>query len=319
MGKSHRYNPIAALYRVRGSPHRAVSPAHIGGVPMSTDRSATGEKAALGGLAEADRSASHAISRMTMMAGIASAGFAGIVACSGGSNASAVPTMAPSTGDPSIINAAATAEALASVMYDNIIKMSPAYQKLGALNNVNDQAYLVAGREQEAIHYQTLVAAGAKPLTQTFYFPTNMFSDTAYATTVNTLTLLEDAFIAAYLIGIRDLSTNALKQLAGQILGVESEHRAFARVIASDLGLNSTTGLSGTAEPTNGPNNAANNLAFERTFSNKFMTINDVVTALGPFVNPGAQGFSTTAYAFNTASNYYLSETPMVTLSNTTP
>jgi hypothetical protein len=273
-------------------------------------------------IAEADQSATKAISRMTMMAGIASAGFAGIVACSGGSGGSTMPSMATSSsssGDAAIINAAATAEALASVMYDNIIKMSPAYQQLGALNNVNDQAYLAAGREQEAIHYQTLVSAGAKPLTQTFYFPTNMFSDTTYATTVNTLTLLEDAFIAAYLIGIRDLSTNALKQLAGQILGVESEHRAFARVIASDLGLGATTGLSGTAEPTNGPNNAANNLAFERTFSNKFMTINDVVTALGPFVNPGSQGFSTTAYAFNTTSNYYLTESPTVTLANTTP
>lgn len=50
-------------------------------------------------------------------------------------------------------------------MYDNIVKTSPTYQKLGALNNLNDQAYLAAGRQQEGIHYNTLVGARAKPLT----------------------------------------------------------------------------------------------------------------------------------------------------------
>jgi hypothetical protein len=221
--------------------------------------------------------------------------------------------------DQSIINAAATAEALASVMYDNIINNSPAYTQLGSLGNINDQAYLVAGRQQEAIHYATLVGAGAAPLAQTFYFPTGMFTDMTYVTTVNTLTLLEDAFIAAYLIGIRDLSTPSLKVLAGQIMGVEAEHRAFARVIAADLSLHQTIGLSGAAELTDGPTHAANNLAFERTFSSKFMTISDVVTALGPFVSPGASGFSSTAYPFNTTAGYYTSESPTVTLDDTTP
>lgn len=282
---------------------------------MSTDKTP--------GRAELFQSASSAISRMSMLTVLGGAGVTALAACSGGTS-NPVPAAGSSPGpgatsDAQIINAAATAEALASVMYDNIIKTSPAYAKLGATSNVNDQAYLAAGREQEAIHYSTLVGAGAKPLTQTFYFPTGMFTDSTYATTVNTLTLLEDAFIAAYLIGIRDLSTDALKQLAGQIMGVECEHRAFARVIAADLGLGATTGLSGMAEPTDGPSHAANNLAFERTFSNKFMTIADVVTALGPFVQPGTSGFDTTPFAFNTSANYYLTESPSVTLDDTTP
>lgn len=266
-------------------------------------------------------SASSAVSRVSMLATLGAAGLGALAACSGTSGGATLPSATAAPGgnsDQSILNAAATAEALATVMYDNIINHSPAYAKLGALGNVNDQSYLVAGRQQEAIHYNTLVGAGAKPLALTFYFPNNMFSDTTYATTVNTLTLLEDAFIAAYLIGILDFSQNGTKQLAGQIMGVECEHRAFARVIASDLGLGQTTGLSGTPEQSNGPTYAANNLAFERTFASKFMSINDVVTALGPFVTPGTSGFSTTPYVFNASStNYYLTESPTVTLAST--
>lgn len=266
-----------------------------------------------------------AVSRRRFMAGVGTLGLgatAGLLlsGCGGSSSSS-------TNQDATIINAAATAEALATVMYDNIIK-SAIYTN-GLNGNANDQAYLVAGREQEAIHYQVLVGAGAQPLALTFYFPTGMFT-TANGqqnaqTVVNTLITLEDAFIAAYLIGIRDLSTSALKVLAGQILGVESEHRTLGRVIAADLGLTTVTGLSGTPESVVGANgHAANNIAFERTFSTtgpKFQTINDVVKALGPFVTPptSGSGFDPTPYQFNTTANFYLTETPTVTLDSTTP
>ena len=221
--------------------------------------------------------------------------------------------------DLQIISAAATAEALASVMYDNIIKSSPAYASLAGIA-ADDQAYLVAGRQQEAIHYATLVGAGAKPLTLNFYFPTGMFSDPTGATTINTLITLEDAFIAAYLIGVRDLSTGcAPKTLAAQILGIECEHRALGRVIANDLALGATTGLSGAAESVNPPSHAPNNLAFERTFNTALPDIAHVVTALGPFTTAGSTGFDTTVFAFNTTSNFYLTESPSVTLDDTTP
>lgn len=239
-----------------------------------------------------------------------------LAACNDNSNSTGIAS-GSSALDAKILAAAATAEALASVMYDNIIKSSPAYRQLSS--NVNDQAYLAAGRQQEAIHYDVLVGAGGKPLALDFYFPTGMFTDPTFRTTINTLTTLEDAFIAAYLIGIRDFSTNGSKVLAGQILGVESEHRAFARVLASDLGLGATTGLSGKAEPTDGPTSAANNLAFERTFSAALMTIDDVVKALTPFVTPGASGYDATKFSFNTTANYYQTQPPVVTLANTTP
>jgi hypothetical protein len=39
------------------------------------------------------------------------------------------------------------------------------------------------------------------------------------------LVTLEDAFIAAYLVGVRDLSTPDLRVTAARIMGIESDHR----------------------------------------------------------------------------------------------
>lgn len=220
--------------------------------------------------------------------------------------------------DQSILNAAATAEALATVMYYNIINVPGSIYQTGAISsNAPDKAYLVAGYEQELNHYNFLVAHGGKPLATTFYFPTNMFTDPQ--TTVNTLVTLEDAFIAAYLIGVRDFSSTALKVIAGQIMGVEAEHRALARVITNDLNLTSVSGLAG-AEGVAAPGATANNLAYERTFSTALPDISHVVAALGPFVTPGSTGFAATAYTFNVANGAAPSAgQTMVTLAGTTP
>ena len=85
-------------------------------------------------------------------------------------------------------------------------------------------------------------------------------------------------------------------------MGVEAEHRALARVITNDLHLTSATGLGG-AESVSAPGFTANNGVFEQTFPGSLPDINHVVTALGPFVSPGTTGFSSTAFAFNTAAN----------------
>ena len=219
--------------------------------------------------------------------------------------------------DVAIVRAAATAEALATTMYYNIITSSIYTEGLGG--NANDQAYLVAGYEQELNHYNYLTSV-APAYTTTFYFPTGMFGDSStYATTVNTLETLEDAFIAAYLIGVRDLSTAGLRVLAAQIMGVEAEHRAFGRVVAADLNLHSTTGLSGKAEGVDGTAGfAANNLAYERKFQPPFYQISDVVNALGPFIAPGTAGFSTKAYSFEESLSLPSSIKP-ITLSVTAP
>ncbi len=126
-----------------------------------------------------------------------------------------------------------------------------------------------------------------------------MFGDSStYHTTVNTLITLEDAFIAAYMIGVRDFSTSNLRVLASQIMGVEAEHRALGRVVAADLSLHYTTGLSGHHEFVDGPHAAVNNIAYERRFEPPLRTINDIIGALTPFVQSGAAGFSTTPYPY---------------------
>ena len=57
-----------------------------------------------------------------------------------------------------------------------------------------------------------------------------MFADAQ--TTLNTLVTLEDAFIAAYLVGVREFSTADLRVTAARIMGIESDHRTLARVVA---------------------------------------------------------------------------------------
>jgi len=55
---------------------------------------------------------------------------------------------------------------------------------------------------------------------------------------------LETAFIGAYLAAVSSFGTLGhadLAQLAGQILGVESEHRALGRVVAGDDPANNVT------------------------------------------------------------------------------
>jgi hypothetical protein len=247
---------------------------------------------------------------MTLAAG-------GLLAGCGG-NSTSVATKSASGGnmDAAIINAAAVAEALATTMYYNLIK-GAIYADLAG--NAPDRAYLVAGFEQELDHYNALVSLGATPVPTgtNFYFPTNMFTDKQ--TTVNTLVTLEDAFIAAYLIGVRDFLTNASKVIAGQILGVESEHRTLARVVANDLGLTYTQGLSGVPESVVAPSHTANNLAYERTFSSALPNINAVVTALGPFLKPGSAGYSSTGFAFAGPHATLPPGTPSVALDDTMP
>jgi hypothetical protein len=233
-------------------------------------------------------------------AGVGAAATAMLAGCGGSSSSNNGATSL----NQKILNAAATAEALATVMYYNIIHTSPLYS-VGLAGNAADQAYLKAGLEQEANHYYTLVAAGAVPLATTFYFPTGMFSDTTYKTTVDTVVFLEYAFIAAYLIGVRDLSTTSLKVLAAQIMGVEAEHRTLARVIANDVNLATVPDIAGAPEGVTPPTSASNNIAYERTYSGALPNIDAVVSALGPYVGTPNANFSTTPYAFNTTANFY--------------
>ena len=63
-----------------------------------------------------------------------------------------------------------------------------------------------------------------------FFYPAKMFEDAQ--TTLDVLVTLEDAFIAAYLVGVRRFSSPDLRVTAARIMGIERDQRTLARVVA---------------------------------------------------------------------------------------
>jgi hypothetical protein len=199
--------------------------------------------------------------------------------------------------DIEILEAAQIAEALAVTTYTNIINTSPFFARIPD----DDQGYLIAARQEEMAHFLLEESVTHKPSAfTTFYYPPKMFSDPQ--TTINTLVTLEDAFIAAYLVGVRDFTTTELRVTAARIMGIESDHRTLARVVAGDVSstdggpLAATTGAQKQAESIAPPNNNG----YERTL--KWTHISQAVEALLPFVEKKAAakaGFETnTTYKF---------------------
>jgi hypothetical protein len=204
----------------------------------------------------------------------------------------------PTSGDVAIVGAAQIAEALAVTTYTNIIQKSPFFKHLPD----DDQGYLKAARQEEMSHYALEQSVTGKPAAfTTFYYPHKMFHDAQ--TTLDVLVSLEDAFIAAYLVGVRNFSTADLRVTAARIMGIESDHRTLARVLGGDVAkrdggpIKKITGVQGHAEPADPPNNNG----YERTLL--WTDISQAVTALTPFVDKtaaGKAGFDTKkAYAFH--------------------
>lgn len=199
-------------------------------------------------------------------------------------------------GDQKILIAAEIAEALAVTTYTNIINLAPFFERLPS----DDQGYLKAARQEEMSHYllEQSVTNEPSPFT-TFYYPQNMFFDAQ--TTLNVLVTLEDAFIAAYLVGVRHFSTADFRVTAARIMGIESDHRTLARVLAGDVSatdggpIERITGIQGVAEPADPPNNNG----YERTLC--WSQISQAVTALTPFVDLAAAeaaGFDAKPFKF---------------------
>lgn len=188
-------------------------------------------------------------------------------------------------GDLAILGAAEIAEALAVTTYTNIIDHAPFFKRLPD----DDQGYLRAARQEEMSHYALEQSVTGKPSPfTTFYYPTGMFANAQV--TLNVLVSLEDAFIAAYLVGVRDFSSSALRVTAARIMGIESDHRTLARVLAGDVSprdggpIKKITGVQGKAEQANPPNNNG----YERTL--EWTNISQAVTALTPFADKTAAG-----------------------------
>jgi len=176
--------------------------------------------------------------------------------------------------------------------YSAIIDTAPFFKNLQS----DDQGYLRSARQEEMSHYLLETGATKKPSPfTTFYYPKGMFTDAQ--TTLNVLVTLEDAFIAAYLVGVRDFSTADLRVTAARIMGIESDHRTLARVLGPNVAkadggpVEQITGVLGKPESVDPPNNNG----YERTL--KWTSINQAVTALTPFADKATAdkaGFDTT-------------------------
>ncbi len=197
----------------------------------------------------------------------------------------------PTKGDVEILKAAQIAEALAVTTYTNIINTAPFFKNIPA----DDQGYLQGALQEEMSHFLLEESLTGKPSGfTTFYYPPKMFSDAQ--TTLNILVTLEDAFIAAYLVGVRHFSTADLRVTAARIMGIESDHRTLARVVGPDVAsgdggpIQSITGIQKVAESVAPPNNNG----YERTLL--LTNINQAVEALLPFAEKKAAekaGFDT--------------------------
>ena len=182
--------------------------------------------------------------------------------------------------DTDILIAAEIAEALAVTTYTHIIETAPFFGRIPS----DDQGYIRAARQEEMSHYLLEESVTGQPSPyKSFFYPKGMFE--VAQTTLNVLVTLEDAFIGAHLVGVRNFSTRDLRVTAARIMGIESDHRTLARVIGPDVAaqdggpIQKITGAQGVAENSAPPNNNG----YERTLC--WTEIDQAVAALTPFVD----------------------------------
>jgi hypothetical protein len=126
---------------------------------------------------------------------------------------------------------AVTAEALAVTFLTQVLSRPPADTPANVANVIK------AADLEEYRHYRFLRDAGFKPLTTTFYLPDALFGP-GVKDVAAVIEVAEELFVNAYLIGITTFAGagNAkLARYAGEILGVEAEHRALARFVQGKL------------------------------------------------------------------------------------
>ena len=271
-----------------------------------------------------------ALDRRRMFKGLGAASIAAAAAgVAGGSFTQLLGQQGGQQDSPSqIMTAALIAEDLATVFYYNgligKVIQDPALAGPGgtAVNpdqppngNPGNVDYLRAALTEEIDHANfwrgELGNAGKGPNSdpyQTFYFPSGTFD--TLPTFIATLEGLENAFIGAYLVAVREFVSLAVNspanqppgpqggpfntaqlgwfaQVAASILGVESEHRVLGNVINNV--------------------NPANNLCYESTdgLLSVYNGPNSAVAALTPYLTPStgpAYSFMTAVTMANTVS-----------------
>jgi hypothetical protein len=161
--------------------------------------------------------------------GLATAGFAQLF---GASTAHAQLQDAEDTLQ-TIVNLAATAEALAITAYYHTIANNPLGFDAATL------VYLKLAMTAEQYHLEFLQSAGGEAITTEFYVPEAFFQDRA--TNAQTFVALETAFIGAYLAATRrfaELGEPRLAATTAQHAASETEHLTLLRLIGGLLPLN---------------------------------------------------------------------------------
>ena len=135
------------------------------------------------------------------------------------------------TNDPqTILNVAATAEVLATIV--NTV----GWQK-GLGSDAVTQRNIAAAAREELVHYEVLIASGAKPVTKRIWVPDAVFASRTGL--LNTLQVGDQIFVNAYLIGTKtfgEAGNGALAVTTAEFMAVEAVHRALARQSLGQLG-----------------------------------------------------------------------------------
>jgi len=183
---------------------------------------------------------------------------------------------APAGDDPqTILNLASTAEALAITSFHSIITQSTFFRNLAPVY----QNYLRSALTQEQVHFDFLVANGARPLANRFFFPNGILQNLALYVFVTDV--LEGVFVGAYLASVRrfaELNRPDLAWTASSVMGIEAEHKALNRAMGIDQ--------AGSAGGTNdGMRNSPTREPFEPA---TLFQVSQAVPVLGPVLTGGA-------------------------------
>jgi hypothetical protein len=206
-----------------------------------------------------------AATRRKMVAGTAAAlGGMGLLGIAQEVEAAPVAA-ARKTDQKALLNIAATAEVLATIVNtvggeqpDDFFKALPGGELQAAITKQNIRA---AARE-ELIHFQVLQSLGGRPLTRTIYVPNAYLANPTGL--LSALEIGDQIFVNAYLIGVTTFANGKLARIAAEFCGTEAIHRALARQSLGKLGNDRVFLRYSTAETANAPQPNPNAQGFRR-------------------------------------------------------
>jgi hypothetical protein len=170
-------------------------------------------------------------SRRRFVAGAAGAlGGMGLIGALTADKAMAADLANPNNDTQTILNVAATAEVLATIV--NTL----GYRRPIIEDDRVTRRNVGAAAQQELEHYKTLIELGAKPLTKRIWVPREVLQNEEGL--LKALVFGDQVFINAYLIGVASFAKADPKLAAvpAEFMGVEAVHRALALQSLGRLG-----------------------------------------------------------------------------------